>query len=152
MAQFRSLAADDVRDILAAFGAPAYLHHEAVAAGTINTNVSVQTEGGRLFLRVNEGKTREDVEREGAIVAHVAARGVPTPPPLLTPAGASFATWKGLYVSLFPWVTGRTLSRADVTPAHAALVGGALGKLHLASAGFADQRAGRYEPEEIHRR
>jgi homoserine kinase type II len=152
MAQFRSLAADDVREILALFGAPAYRRHEAVAAGTINTNVSVETEAGRLFLRVNEGKTRQDVEREGAIVAHLAARGVPTPAPSLTPAGASFAEWNGLYVSLFPWVPGRTLGRADVTPAHAALVGGALGKLHLAGAGFPDRRPGRYEPDEIHRR
>jgi homoserine kinase type II len=152
MAQFRSLAAGDVREILALFGAPAYRRHEPVAAGTINTNVSVETEAGRLFLRVNEGKTRQDVEREGAIVAHLAARGVPTPAPLFTAAGASFVEWHGLYVSLFPWVPGRTLARADVTPAHAALVGAALAKLHLASAGFPDQRPGRYEPEEIHRR
>jgi homoserine kinase type II len=52
-------------------------------------------------------------------------------------------------VSLFPWVAGRTLARAELTPAHAAAVGAALAQLHLASAGYADHRPGRYEPDEI---
>jgi homoserine kinase type II len=55
-------------------------------------------------------------------------------------------------VSLFPWLPGRTLTRAEVTPAHARQVGAALARLHLASDRFADQRPGRYEPDEIDRR
>jgi homoserine kinase type II len=152
MAEFRTLTADDVRDILAAFGAPAYKSHTPVAAGTINTNVRVETEEGPLFLRINEGKTSEDVAREAAIVAHVAARGVPTPAPRVARDGAAFADWRGHLASLFPWVAGRTLTRADITPAHGALVGRALATLHLASEGFTDHRPGRYEPDEIRRR
>ena len=52
--QFRSLSPDDVRELLAAFGAPAYRRHEAVAGGTINTNVRVETDGGRLLLRIDD--------------------------------------------------------------------------------------------------
>jgi homoserine kinase type II len=155
MAEFRSLSPDDVREILESFeglGAAAYRAHSAVAAGTINTNVRVETAGGTVFLRINEGKTRDDVAREAAIVSHAAARGVPTPAPLRARDGEAFADWRGELASLFPWVPGRTLSRADVTPAHAALVGGALAKLHLASPGYADHRPGRYEPDEIRRR
>jgi homoserine kinase type II len=152
MAQFRTLAADEVREILAAFDVGAYVAHAPVAAGTINTNVRVETAGATWFLRINEGKTRDDVEREAAIVAHAAARGVPTPAPLRTRAGQAFADWRGERASVFPWVPGHTLARAAVTPAHAALVGRALGALHLASEGFTDRRAGRYEPDEIRRR
>jgi len=152
MAQFRTLTADDVREIVEEFDVPAYVSHAPVAAGTINTNVRVETAAGPFFLRVNEGKTADDVTREAAIVSHVAARGVPTPAPLRTRAGAPFADWRGERASLFPWVAGRTLARADITPAHAALVGRALGALHLASEGLADRRAGRYEPDEIRRR
>jgi len=153
MAKFRTLSADDVREILGAFEGPgAYVSHAAVAAGTINTNVRVETAGGTVFLRINEGKTRDDVAREAAIVAHAAARGVPTPAPLKARDGAAFASWNGELASLFPWVPGRTLTRADVTPAHGALVGRALAALHLASEGYADHRAGRYEPDEIQRR
>ncbi len=51
-----------------------------------------------------------------------------------------------------PLASGRTLARAEVRPGHARQVGAALGRLHLASDGFADQRPGRYEPPEIDRR
>jgi homoserine kinase type II len=149
VATFRSLSAADVREILTAFAAGAYRAHQPIAVGTVNTNVRVETEAGLLFLRVNEGKSRADVAREAEIVAHVAARGVPTPAPLRTPAGAPFIEWRDHFVSLFPWVAGRTLSRADVTPAHAAAVGAALATLHRAGADIADHRPGRYEPDEI---
>jgi homoserine kinase type II len=152
MATFRTLSADDVRAILdgyEALGAASYRAHAPVAAGAINTNVRVETTSGTFFLRINEGKTRDDVEREAAIVAHAASRGVPTPLPLRTRGGASFVDWNGELASVFPWVPGHVLTRAQLTPAHGALVGRALASLHLTSEGFADQRAGRYEPDEI---
>jgi homoserine kinase type II len=155
MATFRTLSGDDVRAILDGYeglGAASYRAHAAVAAGAINTNVRVETTSGPVFLRINEGKTRDDVAREAAIVSHAAARGVPTPAPLVARDGRAYEEWRGQLASIFPWVPGRTLSRAEVTPAHAALVGGALAKLHLASAGYVDERPGRYEPDEIRRR
>jgi homoserine kinase type II len=152
MATFRSLDPADVQEILAAFGAGDYRAHQPIAVGTVNTNVRVETAAGPLFLRVNEGKSRADVEREAAIVAHVAVRGVPTPPPRRTPAGVPFVAWRGELVSLFPWVAGRTLSRAEVTPVHAAAVGAALGALHRAGADVEDHSPSRYEPDEIEAR
>jgi homoserine kinase type II len=149
MAQFRSLSADDVRGILAAFSLTGYRAHRPIAVGTINTNVRVETADGPLFLRINEGKSEGDVRREAAIVAHAAARGVPTPVPRADAAGALFARWGTELVSLFPWVAGRTLARAELAPAHAAAVGDALARLHLASDGYPDQSPGRYEPPEI---
>src|SRR5882757_2503078 len=106
MGTFRSLSADDVKTILAGFGLDdgGYRGHRAIAAGTINTNLAVDTTRGRLFLRVNEGKARADVEREAAIIAHVAARGVTTPVPLPARDGGPSFDWNGSYVSLFPFV------------------------------------------------
>jgi homoserine kinase type II len=149
MAQFRTLSADDVRGILAAFSIAGYRAHQPIAVGTINTNLRVDTAGGPLFLRINEGKSEDDVRREAEIVAHAAGRGVPTPVPRADAAGALFVRWGDEIVSLFPWVAGRTLTRAELTPTHAAAVGTALAKLHLASDGFSDHRPGRYEPFEI---
>jgi homoserine kinase type II len=74
---------------------------------------------------------------------------VPTPVPQAVPGGEPFVRWQGEFVSLFPWVAGRTLARAELTPGHAAAVGSALARLHLASEGFSDHRPGRYEPFEI---
>jgi homoserine kinase type II len=152
MAEFRTLSAADVGEILDAYealGASSYRSHRPIAVGTINTNVRVETTAGTVFLRINEGKTLDDVEREAAIVAHAAARGVPTPAPIVARDGRALADWRGQLASVFPWVPGRTLSRGEVTPAHAALVGRALAALHLASDGYGDHRPGRYEPDEI---
>jgi homoserine kinase type II len=151
MGTFRTLSTEDVRTLVAGFGRD-YLGHRAVAAGTINTNVAVDTSSGPLFLRVNEGKPVAEVEREAAIVAHVAARGVATPAPLRALTGEPFVRWSGVCVSLFPWLPGRVLGRAEVTPAHARAAGEALARLHLAGADFPDHRPGRYEPDEIQRR
>ena len=149
MAQFRTLSAADVRGILAAFGVAGYRAHSPIAVGTINTNLRVETDAGLLFLRINEGKSEDDVRREAEIVAHAAARGVPTPVPRAGTDGALFARWGDEFVSLFPWVAGHTLARPALTPGHAAAVGAALARLHLASDGYADHRPGRYEPSEI---
>jgi homoserine kinase type II len=154
MAQFRTLDADDVRAILQALERPAhaYVRHDPIAVGTINTNLCVETAAGRLFVRINEGKAPDDIRREADIVAHAASRGVPTPVPLRTPAGEPFVRWSGELASVFPWVEGRTLRRPELLPAHAAAVGRGLAALHRASPGFPDQRPGRYEPDEIARR
>jgi homoserine kinase type II len=154
MAQFRVLTPVDVCQILGAFGmAPdAYVSHHPIAAGTINTNLRVETTQGVRFLRVNEGKSLEDVAREAAIVGHVSAAGVATPVPYRSTAGAPYAHWRGQIVSLFPWFPGRTLARGEVTPEHARQVGRALGRLHLVGASFPDRRGSRYEPAEINRR
>ncbi len=152
MAEWRRLSSDDVQAILRAFGVGDYRAHAPIAVGTINTNVRVETGGGRLFLRINEGKSRDDVALEASIVAWMAARGVPTPEPRPAADGRPFAVWNGELASLFPWVAGRTLGRAELTAAHGAAVGSALAQLHRAGADHPDRRAGRYVPDEIDRR
>lgn len=152
MGTFRTLSAADVTAICAAFGVRGYRAHAPIEAGTINTNLRVDTDGGRFFLRVNEGKALEDVVREAAIVAHVAAAGVPTPAPLRASDGAPTLAWSGAYVSVFPWVEGRVLGRADLAPGNARAAGEALAALHRAGTDFGDRRPGRYEPDEIARR
>ncbi|HVY38837.1 MAG TPA: homoserine kinase [Polyangia bacterium] len=152
MAEWRRLAADDVQSILRAFGIGGYRGHRPIAVGTINTNIRVETDAAPLFLRINEGKSQSDVEREADVVSWVAARGVRTPEPRRTPGGQPFARWQDQLASLFPWVAGRTLSRAELTPGHGAAAGRALAQLHLAGADHPDRRPGRYEPEEIERR
>jgi homoserine kinase type II len=155
MGTFRSLTPSDVADILALFGLGGSPTATPIAAGTVNTNFAIDLGAGRgerRFLRINEGKTRDDVVREAAIIEHVAARGVVTPRPARGPDGQAFAVWQGAFVSLFPWVEGRTLTRAQVGPVHAKAAGRALGQLHRAGADYGDRRPGRYEADEIDRR
>jgi homoserine kinase type II len=112
----------------------------------------VECESGPLFLRINEGKVRDEVEREAAIVEFLSARGVSTPMPLRAGDGQRFVAFGASFASVFPWVDGQILLRDGVGPVQAASVGRALAELHLKGSQFADHRAGRYEPDEIARR
>jgi homoserine kinase type II len=152
MGTFRTLSTSDVEELLTGYGLGGYRRHRAVVAGTINTNLAVELEQGDYFLRVNEGKALADVEREAAIVDHLAARGLPTPRLLRARSGDAWLVWRGLYISMFPWVGGRVLARAQVEPPHARQAGAALARLHQAGDDYPDRRPGRYEPDEIARR
>lgn len=154
MGSFRSLSPGDVRDVLVTFGLSPdeFQSHEPIAAGTINTNVLVKTASATWFLRVNEGKSEDEVAREAAIVSHAAARGVSTPLPRPARDGRLYAPWQDSWISIFPWVPGRTLRRDEVGVSQGRQVGEALARLHLAGTGYPDHRPGRYEPDEISRR
>jgi homoserine kinase type II len=113
-----------------------------LAAGTINSNYRLDTDRGRVFLRVNEGAAERDVAWEAALVAFLAENGVPTPRPLATPDGAAYAVVDGLLLTLFPWVDAVHHDAPD--PADCAAAGRALRRFHQAGAGFAEPRESRY--------
>ena len=153
MAEWRKLAEADVRAILSDFGVAGYRAHRPIAVGTINTNVAGRDRRRAALPADQRGQVAGRRGREAAIVAHVAARGVPTPVPRADadrPAVRAVARSDRVAVPL-----GR---RADAGArrgdgrARARQAGAALARLHLAGADFADRRAGRYEPDEIDRR
>ena len=119
--------------------------------GTINTNVRVETDGGPLFLRINEGKSRDDVRaRGGHRRARRRARRADAGAARHGGRRAVRCAGRTSSSRCFRGSPGRTLARAELTPAHAAAVGRRAGpRFTCASAGFPDHRPGRYEPDEI---
>lgn len=135
MGLFTSLGDAELGEIAAAFSLGALRASSPIAAGTINSNFAVETDRGRWFVRVNEGKAEADVAWEARLVEALAAAGVATPPPVPALDGRPYAPLAGSHgkwVSVFPWRAGRHLAPADVTEHHAAELGGALAALHLA--------------------
>ncbi|MGE5186073.1 MAG: homoserine kinase [Acidobacteriota bacterium] len=135
MATFTVLADHELRALAVAFGLGEVRSVRAIAAGTINSNFDVDTEHGRTFVRVNEGKAEADVAWEARLVAALAERGVATPAPLVARDGRPYAPLPGpttKWVSAFAWRAGRHLAAAEITPERAATFGGALAQLHRA--------------------
>ncbi len=152
MGTFTELGEHDFTELAAAFGLPPITHHRAIDAGTINSNFEIVAGGTRYFLRVNEGKSEDDVAYEAQLVDAFAAGGVPTPAPLVArdgrryapiasparPASISVAAGEmppirfapTKWVSIFPWRSGRHVAAAEVTPAIARSLGAALAQLH----------------------
>ena len=161
MAFFTTLDAHDVATIARGFDLGQVIRVTAIAGGTISSNFAFDSAtrgpGGdarRTFVRCNEGKPPEVVAWESALVAELAAAGVPTPAPLTTLEGGHVLHHRGLAIGAFPWRDGRHLAPAEVEPHHAAALGRALAELHRAGLALpADrQRAGIYQFADLVRR
>jgi Ser/Thr protein kinase RdoA (MazF antagonist) len=122
--------------IAAAWGVGAIRAAALPDAGTVNRTVLLTTARGRFALRGYRHRDRGPVDREHALIAYAAARGVPAVAPLPLPGGGTVLERGGRCFALFPWAVGRQVARADVGAAEAAAMGAALGRLHLALRGF----------------
>jgi homoserine kinase type II len=134
VAVFTQLGTDELADVAAAFGLGEVSAFTSIAAGTINSNYALDTDRGRWFVRVNEGKAEVDVAWEARLVAALAEGGLTTPPPIVARDGRPYAPLLGAHskwISVFPWRPGRHVAAADVTPAIAGKLGAALAQLHL---------------------
>ena len=118
MGTFTVLDDADVAAIAHAFDLGPVSGWRAIAAGTINSNFAVTAGGARWFVRVNEGKTVDDVAWEAALCRHLAGQA-PVPVPRLTRDGAAFATHRGLLVSAFAWLPGEHREAVSIADARA---------------------------------
>ncbi|MBS1122756.1 MAG: hypothetical protein H6Q90_4984 [Deltaproteobacteria bacterium] len=133
MGVFTQLDHAELAALAATFGLGTVTHAEPIAAGTINSNYSIETERGRWFVRVNEGKAEVDVAWEARLVEALAKGGVVTPPPIAAGDGRPYALLAGTHgkwVSVFPWREGRHLAAHEVTPELASQLGSELAALH----------------------
>ena len=139
MGTFTALDPDDARVIAARFGLGAVHRLAPIAAGTINSNFELACDAGRFFLRINEGASEHDVAWEADLVAELAVAGVPVAVPLAVD-DRRYLPWQGRLVSVFPWCDGVHLAPAEVTPAAAAALGGALAQIHEVGVGLPPTR------------
>ncbi len=132
------------------FGLPPPGRFEGLAAGSINTNYRLETPSGRFFLTLREGKRRDEVEGEVALLGHLAAARFPCPRPLAGPGG-SIGEARGRQVLCFPWIAGEELAPEAIGEGHTRQVGAHLGRLHVLSEGAAWSRPNPYGPETVAR-
>jgi homoserine kinase type II len=120
-----------------------------IPAGTVNSSYAVELAGqGPRFLRIYEEQDRGGALGEAQLLAHLADRGVKTPPPLRRRDGELVGVLHGKPAVLFPWCEGTTRCLRGVTAGDAKCVGRALARVHRAGEG-ATLRAGRFRPEDL---
>lgn len=149
MGLFTRLDAAALAEIAARFRLGPVESTEGIAAGTVNSNYLVRAGGATWFVRVNEGKSEEDVAYEAELVAHLAAAGVPTPRAAPADDGRGWARVSAGLVTVFPWIAGAHRRAGELGAADAAAAGRALGALHLAGRAFPRRRASQYAFERI---
>lgn len=118
---------------------------EALDAGSVNSNFSVQTKDGeRFFVRVYEEQGFDGAAAELATLQKLCESGVPTPAPRPRRDGGFVASHAGKPVGVHPWVEGEILCFARVTPAAAREVGRALAGVHRCTPALGRIPSGRF--------
>jgi homoserine kinase type II len=140
MGLFTELPPEDAAAIARRYGLGDVRALTPIPAGTINSNFALETDRGRYFVRINEGKREAEVAWEAALVGDLAAAGIPAPVPLAPEGGPPYLAWRDRWISVFAWCPGRHLAPAEVTAAAAAALGGMLARIHVAGLAVASSR------------
>ena len=142
------------RALLEAYGLALESIEPLPAHGTVNSNFRVRASGRRWFLRLNEGKTDDDVAGEVALVDRLRAGGLPTPEIVRARDGRAIVHAAGRPATLFPWLEGKEAQPDAKQPETVALVGAALARLHRAGWGLGAEALPRnhYSLDELERR
>ncbi len=124
----------DLEAVLGRFGLQVVGDAVRLAGGEDNLNVRVATSAGDLVVRRYEETPRARVAAELELVAFLAERRFPTPPPLAADDGALFVEVEGKPVAVFPFVAGATPD--TTTEALATQVGDVLARMHVTAIGW----------------
>jgi homoserine kinase type II len=123
---------------------------QPIPAGTVNSNYFLDTDSGRVFVRIYEQQDTDGVAYEWQLLDHLIERGVPVPPRVHGP-GPGEVRVGGKPVALFRAVSGEDLCQARVTPERCKAVGTALARASRAGQDFPVIREGRFKLSDVSR-
>jgi homoserine kinase type II len=144
MALYTPLTPEQLARALRHWGLPPPERALPEPKGSVNTNYHLWSGGKRWFLRLNEGKSVEDVAFEAEVLKFLAAEGFPAAPLVLAAGGEAQVEVAGRPAMLFAFAEGEELERADVTPARCRTIGAHLGELHALAPRFRFERSNPY--------
>lgn len=110
-----------------------------ISEGVENTNYFVDTTVGRYVLTLFERLDYDQLPYFLGLMEHLAAAGVPTPPPVRDQDGSLTRSLCGKPAALVARIDG--IGVADASPAQCAAVGRAMARLHTAGQRFEATRA-----------
>jgi homoserine kinase type II len=128
----------DTVDVLSHWELGAIAAIEEVLTGSVNRVFRVRARRGTFYLRIYKLADRLTVEREHALIAHVAAAELPAIGPVVNNAGATIVPAGERIASLFPEAVGEQIAKRDLSREHAALAGEMLARLHRCTAALPD--------------
>jgi homoserine kinase type II len=150
MATFTPISSEDGARIASAHGLGSCREVIGVQAGTVNSNYFLETDRGRVFVRLYEQQEADGVAYEWALLDHLLGRGVRVPPRVKGPGPGELRVG-GRPVAVFNAVAGEDLCQARVDRQRAEAVGAALARASKAGEDFPIVREGRFRLEDVAR-
>jgi homoserine kinase type II len=149
MAVYTQLGLEQLAEIGRAFKLGAVRSARGIPHGSINTNYRLETETGIYFLRHSTVRSGLDLEFEAALIGHLVHGGFPAPTSIQTIEGSPFLETAGGRASVFRYLAGEELTRAQLTIEHCERLGAELAKLHRIANSFDGDRANPYSPAQV---
>ena len=151
MAVYTHVSAEDIDVFLARYDAGRLVSAKGIAEGVENSNYLLETtgssdngEGQRFILTLYEKRVDEaDLPFFMDLLDHLGARGCRVPRFIADREGRRLQHLAGRPACLIEFLTGISVTEPTAAQAHAA--GMALGELHKAAQGFAQQRPNRLD-------
>jgi homoserine kinase type II len=116
MAGKSKFSARDMEALLAGYELGALTRFEPLTAGSVQTNVLVETTTGKVVLRRYESRSAESARFEVNLLAYLRKRGFPCPAPIRRRGGGFLGSHRGKPYALFTFLEGEhvaELSRAQ---------------------------------------
>ena len=146
MAVYTHIAAEDMTELVASFGAGRLISAKGIAEGVENSNYLIDTDQGRYIFTVYEKRVNpDDLPFFFAMIDHLVAKACPVPRALTDAHGAHIVKFAGKFTAMMEFMPG--LSVSHPTPDQARAVGFALGQMHEALADFPMTRPNSLGPE-----
>lgn len=139
MAVYTEISDEALGNFIAAYDLGTLLACKGIAEGVENSNYFLSTDHGNFILTLYEKRVHEsDLPFFLSLLSHVSAKGIPCPMPVIGRDGEAIRALAGRPAAIFAFLSGVSVKRPS--PAQCAEVGGALAKLHLATADFTCER------------
>jgi homoserine kinase type II len=139
MAVYTDVSAEELDAFIDGYDIGELLSYKGIAEGVENSNFLVHTSRGYYILTLYEKRVAPgDLPFFLGLMEHLFARGLTCPQPVKNRNGEMLGSVAGKPAAIITFLEGMWIRRPSA--AHAAAVGEALARLHLAGAGFAPTR------------
>jgi homoserine kinase type II len=139
MAVYTEVTDEDLAGFLASYDLGAMLSLKGIAEGVENSNYLLHTEAGYFILTLYEKRVNEaELPFFLGLMEHLAQHGINCPQPVNNRSGVALGRLAGRPAVIVTFLDGMWVKRPDAR--QCAMVGEALGQLHLAGQGFALSR------------
>ncbi|NQU57883.1 MAG: homoserine kinase [Rhodospirillales bacterium] len=139
MAVYTEVSDEELIAFVAPYGIGEVTSCKGIAEGVENSNYLLATQSGSYILTLYEKRVNpDDLPFFLGLMAHLAAKGIASPTPLVDNKGEALGQLCGRHAAIITFLDGMWPRR--ITPDHCAALGQAMAKLHLAGADFAIRR------------
>jgi homoserine kinase type II len=107
------------------------LKYAGIPAGSVNTHYLLVTSKGKFFLKIDEVKQPQAVQRELDLLLFLRSHHFVCPCPLANRNGKYLSAYEGKTVSLYPYLAGKSLSEKALSLQPLEKIGQTLASLHL---------------------